>query len=254
MICLVMCWLGVFIFNCFFRDFSFVHLAVDPVDSVPNILSGAGEDGSSPGPLVAGMIPLPEQWHRPSVGWLLHPGAAGFISIGRLSCGVGCWAAGSLCLALCGADTSPHANSIRPALFWIGLVSYGLFLMVHHLLLWGRDVSSCHTWHSAIHLSWWCVLLVGWHPFRSGGWLSHPICHRVMSAGPRGVLGQQARLDWVEQTQQPKNLIHKPTPPPASIVGRSSTYGQVTCGAGHVHQVAYTCEWHGVMCVRVRTC
>ena len=47
-------------------------------------------------------------------------------------CRVGCWAAGSLCLALCGADTSPHANSIRPALFY------------HHV---SRGVSG--------HPGWW---------------------------------------------------------------------------------------------------
>ena len=97
-----------------------------------------------------------------------------------------------------------------------------LFLMVHHLLLWGRDVSSCHTWHSAIHLG--CIFTQvgrvtcvdghagGADSFHAGRHPSQPGaagCSVVMSPSGweisfrdrycvvswwTGVLGQQARL------------------------------------------------------------
>ena len=94
--------------------------------------------------------------------------------------------------------------------------------MVHHLLLWGRDVSSCHTWHSAIHLG--CIFTQvgrvtcvdghagGADSFHAGRHPSQPGaagCSVVMSPSGweisfrdrycvvswwTGVLGQQARL------------------------------------------------------------
>ena len=80
------------------------------------------------------------------------------------------------------------------------------------------------------------------------GWLSHPICHRVMSAGPRGVLGQQARLAWGRKKLQVTYLSMAPSSTRASChmaQHPSTTPGHITQLASE-HKVTLTScpsEW-----------